>query len=124
LAAGLATLQVFTADMVESLNRRGDALRSRLMVEIAERDLPLAVSGFGSILQVHGGTTPPQDYRDAAARDKRAASALFFLLLEAGVFAIPGRCHMNISAAIGEAEMGQVEAALDAGLDRLAATLV
>jgi glutamate-1-semialdehyde 2,1-aminomutase len=122
LAAGLETLRLLTAEAVSSLNARGDALRGRINELAAEYALPLLASGFGSIMQVHTGTTPPTSFREAAAREKQPVALLFFLLLSGGVFAAPGRCHMNVSTAIRDAEMEVVDAALVRAFGRLADT--
>jgi glutamate-1-semialdehyde 2,1-aminomutase len=123
LAAGLETLRLLTADAVTALNARGDALRTRFNELAAEYSLPMLASGFGSIMQVHTGTAAPKSFREAAAREKQPVALLFFLLLSGGVFAAPGRCHMNVSTVIGDAEVAEVEAALTAGFGRLADAL-
>jgi glutamate-1-semialdehyde 2,1-aminomutase len=123
MAAGLASLRLLTREVIARLNAIGDGLRARVD-ELAEaHGVPVVAAGVGSVLQLHSGRVAPRSYREASALDKRPIGVLFLLLLAGGVFAAPGRCHMNVSSALGEPELGEVEAALAAAFERLAGAL-
>lgn len=123
LAAGLETLHLLTPEEVTRLNRNGDALREQVNELAAKHGVPLTATGFGSILQVHQGSPAPRSFREARDRDKGAVAALFFLLLAEGVFAAPGRCHMNVSTAMDEDELAEAGEALSSAFARLADAL-
>lgn len=123
LAAGLETLRLLTPEAVSSLNARGDGLRERFNEMTRHFGLPMLATGFGSIMQIHTGSQVPRSFREASLREKRPVALLFFLLLAEGVFAAPGRCHMNVSTVFGDTEAAELEAALAVAFDRLASTL-
>ncbi len=119
LAAGLAALRLLTRETVNDLNRRGDHLRSHINREAEEQGIPISASGVGSLLQVHTGAAPPQTFREASSRSTLAQGTLFYLMLEQGCFAAPGRCLMNISTAMGDDEFESIERAIDQSLTSL-----
>lgn len=79
MAAGVAGLgRIYTAEVADAHNRRGDEFRERLNVIAARCDVPAQVTGMGSMLGFHfhdGPTRGPTD----SARTPAAARALFHL---------------------------------------------
>lgn len=122
MAAGLDTMRRYTRGVVGDLNLRGDELRRQLADAARRRGLPLVAGGRGSVLQVHVGREVPTSWRDASRRSKLPLTALFFLLLERGVFTAPSRLMMNLSTSIKDEEIQTVVAAWEDSLDVLAGT--
>lgn len=111
LAAGLEAIRRLTPERIGEINDRGERLRG-VIVDLSRRvDVPLCVSGMGSLLQVHVGTEPPRTYREAAARPRLPIACLFLLLLLNGVY-IATRGLMNISTAITDEHEHDVDSAL------------
>jgi glutamate-1-semialdehyde 2,1-aminomutase len=120
MAAGLIAMQDLTEEKVDNINRRGDDLRSWINETTSDRGLPFVATGVGNLVQVHAGSTPPRSFRESKDRPKLPLSALFFLLLEEGVFTAPNRILMTISTAMGDAEMKQVKGAFDTAFTSVA----
>lgn len=120
MAAGLHTFRKLTRERIVALNRQGDELRDWIGAEAGLRGLPLVVTGYGSLLQVHVGDKPPTSYREASARPKAPLTALFYLLMERGVFTAPSRIIFALSTAIGFEQEDQIRTALGGSFDTLA----
>jgi glutamate-1-semialdehyde 2,1-aminomutase len=86
MAAGIATLELFTAEAIDGLNRMGDELRARLNALLAERDVAAQVVGRGSVMQLHFMTEPIQGPRDAARADARALRLMHLAMLARGKY--------------------------------------
>jgi glutamate-1-semialdehyde 2,1-aminomutase len=103
MTAGIATLEQLTPAVFTALNQRGDGLRGRLQ-RLGERyDVPLQITGIGSMFKVHFGEAPVRDYRSTLQTSTLLHSALFLFGLNRGLFISEGgRCCL--STAIGEPE--------------------
>ena len=87
MAAGIATLtEVLTDEVLIRTNQRGDDLRARLSAIFAENDLPLSVTGRGSLLNIHGTRRPIRSTRDLAGADDRWRELLFFDAIDNGFY--------------------------------------
>ena len=116
MAAGLAGLtQVLTAERLDALNARGDALRARLNALLAERGLALQFTGLGSLMQLQVLAGPLRNADDLAVGDDRVKALLFFELLARGVFTAR-RGFMALSLPFGDAECARFVQALDDAL--------
>ncbi|MGH8871189.1 MAG: aspartate aminotransferase family protein [Acidimicrobiia bacterium] len=120
MAAGLHTIRKLTRERIVALNRQGDELRDWIGAQAGLRGLPLVVTGYGSLLQIHVGSKQPTSYRDASARPKAPLTALFHLLMERGVFTAPSRIIFALSTAIGTDQEELIRSALGESLDPLA----
>ncbi len=99
MAAGYAGLsQVATAEALDRLNRRGDALREELTRLFADTGTGLRVSGLGSLLTLHAGGTP--------SPNPAAGALLFFDLLERGFYTAT-RGLVALSLAIEDRHIGE-----------------
>jgi glutamate-1-semialdehyde 2,1-aminomutase len=87
MAAGLATLQAYDRDAAVALDKRGDALRARLNGVLAP--FGLSVSGWGSMMNVHGSPQPPACWRDVRAGDRARVERIHRRLLDEGLFVAP-----------------------------------
>ena len=112
MAAGLAGLQqVLTAERLDALNARGEALRTRLNDWLAGQGVALQFTGLGSLMQLQTLAGPIRNADDLAASDDRARALVFFELLARGVF-MARRGFMALSLPWGEAECDQFVQAL------------
>ncbi len=99
MAAGYAGLsQLLSPDALQSLNRRGDALRTALNEQFAESACGLSVSGLGSLMNFHAINGIPSE-RDVLL-------LLFFDLLERGFYCSP-RGLIALSLAVGDPELAE-----------------
>ena len=130
MAAGLAGFtHVLTAEAIERMNARGDALRRRLN-ELADRHgVPLQATGVGSIFGLHFLRGPIRNTDDLAAaahgREKEIAQlkSLFQLdMFERGVY-VTRRIMGNVSLANTDADTDQFIAAFDEFLASRAALI-
>ncbi len=87
MAAGIATLtEVLTDEILVRTNQRGEDLRARLSAIFADHDLPLSVTGWGSLLNIHGTRQPIRNTRDLAGTDDRWRELLFFDAMDNGFY--------------------------------------
>lgn len=87
MRAGLATLRDYRAAEAESLDAKGEHLRARL-----ERSLPsvgLSVTGWGSMMNLHGTPEPPRSWRDIRDSDRGRIVKMQQLLRAEGHFLAP-----------------------------------
>jgi len=104
--AGVAATLGFTLteELLARVNGLGDRLRRRLSEIFASVDVPLSVTGLGSMMNIHGTERTPRTVDDVAVGDDRWKALLFFHLLEAG-FYIARRGFISLSADIAEAHV-------------------
>ena len=119
LAAGLATLELLTRDAIGRLNAAGDRVREGLRRAFADAHLPAAITGLGSLFGIHLTEGPVRTIRDAARADAALRHRIFLGLYNEGVLIDP-RGVGTLSTAIGEAEIGELLAAVRAVVARVA----
>jgi glutamate-1-semialdehyde 2,1-aminomutase len=87
MAAGVAALtEVLDADILHATNRRGDNLRDRLNAVFVDHQVPMCVTGVGSLMNIHGTAGPVGSASDLANSDDRLKELLFFHLLAASIY--------------------------------------
>ena len=87
VAAGVAVLQdVLTDELVDSINERGDHLRSELNDVFEKTGVEMIATGWGSLLTLHATTGPVISPRDLATANDQLEELLFFGLLERGYY--------------------------------------
>ena len=118
LAAGLATLELLTREVVSRLNAMGDRLRGGLTEAFAEAGVPVSVTGLGSLFGIHPTRGPVRTIRDAAGADAALRHRIFLGLYVEGVLIDP-RGVGTLSTAIGEPEIEEFLRAVRAVLSRL-----
>ena len=117
MAAGLAGLtRVFTPAAADTLNARGDALRSHLNVACQERGAQFQFTGIGSMICAHPVDRPIGTAADAPVAGHSLRDLFFFDMLERGIY-LARRGFMALSLPIGAAEMARLEAAVGDFLD-------
>ena len=114
MAAGHAGLtRVLTPAALESLNQRGERLRSRLNEVFLRRAVALQITGLGSLMTLHATHLRIASAGDAAASDPRIRELLFFDLLERGIY-LARRGFMALSLPFGQTQVDELVAAVDA----------
>jgi glutamate-1-semialdehyde 2,1-aminomutase len=117
MAAGLATLQELTDDVYFELARNGEWIRNRLVEVFESRDVPVQVTGLGSLFTVHFTSGPVRDYRSAARADKGLTREFFLGMANNGVLLAP-RAMGALSVPM---EAADLQACVDAA-ERVAST--
>ena len=120
MATGVHSLRKLTPAAIDRINSNGDDLRDWINEECARLGLPLVVGGYGSLLQGHVGSDLPTSYRQAKARPTEPLTALFYLLMERGVFTAPSRVIMALSTAMGDTQLDELRKAIASSLDVIA----
>jgi len=104
MAAGIATLEQLMPSAFTWLNGTGDRLRERLRDLGAKYEVPLQITGIGSMFKIHFSVSPIRDYRSAQRASQGIDEALFMFGLNRGLFlSSGGRCCL--STAMGDAEV-------------------
>ena len=65
MTAGLVAMQHFDEAAIIRLNKLTDTARDALAQVVKQADVPVSITGAGSLLRLHLKATPPRDYRDA-----------------------------------------------------------
>jgi glutamate-1-semialdehyde 2,1-aminomutase len=103
MAGGVATLDRLDASRIEQLNERGDGLRNRLQRVATDVDIPVRITGDGSLFQIHFTDGAITDYESGSAGDPPVED-LFLRMRSEGVFLAP-RGMGNLSTEIGNHEI-------------------
>jgi glutamate-1-semialdehyde 2,1-aminomutase len=117
MVAGLAQLRQLTPEVYERLNATGDDLRGRLEKLLAGFDLPMNITGIGSLLNVHFTKTAPVNYRETLAAPPGVLAEFVTGMLNEGVLLAP-RGMIALCTPIGEAEVEETLVATQKVLDR------
>jgi glutamate-1-semialdehyde 2,1-aminomutase len=117
IAAGNAAVTVLEQEpALERANAAGDRLRVGLRAVFAGREIAAAVTGVGSIAQVHLGATEVRNRRDVVRSDQEQTRRLLLGLIAEGVLWPP--IHPAVtSAAHTEGQIDEVLAAVESVLD-------
>jgi glutamate-1-semialdehyde 2,1-aminomutase len=119
MTAGIATMEQLTEPVFARLNGRGDRLRDQLTALGARHQVPMYVSGIGSMFKIHFSEAPIRDYRATLGSSSLMHTALFLFGLNRGIFLSEGgRCCLSLP--IGESEIGIYLAVVEGFLTALA----
>jgi glutamate-1-semialdehyde 2,1-aminomutase len=88
-AGGVVIGEVFTADVAEAHTARGDEFRVAVAEVLGRHSLPMCVSGFGSMMNLHARADVPRNAHEASDRDEVLQELVAFGLLERGVYIAP-----------------------------------
>ncbi len=120
MTAGVAVLRdVYTADVAEAHLARGEEFRGQLAAVCARHELPMSVSGFGSMMSLHATATVPTNVREAFDRDHVLQELVYLGLLERGVYTA-FRGMVNVGLAHTDDQLATALDALDDTLTELA----
>ncbi|MGK0170107.1 MAG: glutamate-1-semialdehyde 2,1-aminomutase [Gammaproteobacteria bacterium] len=123
MAAGVTGLRdIFTEAAAAELNARGDHLRQRMRDAAAARDVPVQVTGVGSILALHFQRTAIERPVDTQHTPIAARTLVHLEMIERG-FIIARRGFMSLSLAITESDIDEFVSAFDDVLAANAALL-
>jgi glutamate-1-semialdehyde 2,1-aminomutase len=107
VAAGIAGLELMSANTLERINTLGWALRQKLQELLDNLKLKIQIKGYGSLQQLHFTSEPVLDARAAFLTQDRDLLRLFHLsLMNRGIF-ISNRGFFAISIPMTENEIDQ-----------------
>ncbi|MEY2958999.1 MAG: hypothetical protein RLZZ01_1567, partial [Actinomycetota bacterium] len=111
MAAGAAAMrELLSAEVLDGLFARGEALRRRLAAVFAESTLPLCVSGLGSMMNIHTVPGPVRSPDDLTGADTELKQLLFHELLDRGCY-LAARGFIALSVAITDDDCDRLVAA-------------
>lgn len=111
MAAGLAGLtQVYTVDRIAPFNAIGDGLRSKMAQVIKREDVPMCVTGLGSMAVFHFGTGPITTPGDAKPVPEELRAILHLDMIARG-FYYARRGMLSLCLPITEADTDAFAAA-------------
>jgi glutamate-1-semialdehyde 2,1-aminomutase len=117
-AGGVVLGEVFTADVADAHTARGNDFRENVAAVCARHSTPVSVSGFGSMMSLHGLRTAPTTPREGWKRDNDINELLFLGLLERGIY-IAARGMMNVGLAHTDEQLATALDRLDDLLSEL-----
>ena len=85
MAAGEVTLNHLTPEVYQRLNALGETLRMKLRAVFDEMEVPVQVTGIGSLFGVHFTSEEITDYRSVVRGDRQMRRALFMGLVNEGI---------------------------------------
>jgi len=120
MAGGVAGLtQVFTPAEATRVNALGDRLRTRLNALAQRHNVPMQVTGVGSLMTVHFSKTPIRTPADAHPKDRALDKTMEQLLklfqldmIDAGIY-LARRGFIALSLPMREADTDRFEAAAE-----------
>ena len=104
MLAGAVTLEQLTPEVYRDLAELTDGLRQGVRDVCAELEVPVQVTGLGSLFGIHFTGEPVHNYRDVAAEDSKLRSQVFLGMMNEGILTTPNLVGA-LSTAIGEAEI-------------------
>jgi len=117
MAVGAAAMaELLTAEALDALFERGEALRRRLQDRVGDR--ALQVTGWGSIIAIHATEGEVRRPEDLASVDAAVAELVFHGLLARG-FYVARRGFLALSLAVGDAQIDAFVAAFGDVVDDL-----
>ena len=123
MVAGVAAMEAYGPEEVARINALGDRLRVGLRDVLANADVVGTVTGYGSFVGLHLGTTEVRSYRDAAVTDKGLSRLLHLALLLEGIYVAP-RLMMCTSTAMDETAIDEVLAGFRRAIDAIRPAMV
>ena len=90
MVSGIATFEQLTPDVYEHLDRIAERLREGIRAVCAEFDVPVQVTGIGSLFCVHFNDQPIRSRRDTLSNDREREWQVFFGLLNEGIWPSAG----------------------------------
>lgn len=118
MAGGIATLDLLGTEAIARLNALGDQARNGLNAIFTGLGLNAVATGYGSLLDVHFGTTTVSSVHDARNTPLELTAAIHLELMNRGIFIAP-RGMMNLSTAAREGELGELLSAWRGTLESL-----
>ena len=117
MLAGSITLEHLTPDVYRSLEILTERLCQGIRDVCAELEVPVQVTGLGSLFGIHFLDRPVRTWRDAAAGDKDLRQRVFWGLLNEGILFTPTLVGC-VSSPMGEQEIDSFVQAFRRVLER------
>ncbi|MEE8442361.1 MAG: glutamate-1-semialdehyde 2,1-aminomutase [Dehalococcoidia bacterium] len=86
MTAGVTTLELLTPELYARLDDLTERLREGIRHVCAEFDVPVQVTGLGSLYGVHFIDRPVRTYRDTVSSDAALRQRVFWGLMNEGIF--------------------------------------
>ena len=117
MIAGAATLEELTPEVYKNLTEKTDYLKTEILKVAKELEVPIQVTGLGSLFGIHFTSDELVGYRDIAAEDAAFRHKVFLGLLNEGIL-MASNLVGAVSTQIGTAEIDAFVAALQRVLER------
>jgi glutamate-1-semialdehyde 2,1-aminomutase len=117
MVSGAATFEQLTPEVYQQLDLLAERLREGIRAVCGEFDVPVQVTGLGSLLGVHFNDRPIRSVRDSRDNDDERRQQVFLGLMNEGIWTSPNLIGA-ISTPMGESEIDAYPDALRAVLAR------
>jgi glutamate-1-semialdehyde 2,1-aminomutase len=117
MLAGSVTLEHLTPEVYRDLAELTEELRQGIRRVCSELEVPVQVTGLGSLFGIHFTNQPIVNYRDIAAEDSALRSQVFLGLMNEGIL-MASNLVGGLSTALGEEEVETFVGALRKVLER------
>ena len=104
MVAGAITLEHLTPDVYRRLDTLTERLRQGLRHVCAEMEVPVQVTGLGSLFGIHFVDRPVRNWRDVYAGNKELRQRVFWGLMNEGILSTSSLVGA-VSNPMGEAEV-------------------
>lgn len=124
MAGGVATLDMLDTEAIDRINQYGAQIRDRTQRIGDESDVPVQVTGEGSLFHVHFTEGPVTDFESGGGglegENDDLSQAFYLSMRDASIFMAP-RGMGNVSTAMSEAEVDAFVDAFEEALDAVEA---
>jgi len=117
MVAGAVTLEHLTPDVYRDLAELTELLRQGIRRVCSDLEVPVQVTGLGSLFGIHFTGQPIVNYRDIAAEDAALRGQVFLGLMNEGIL-MASNLVGGLSTALGEEEVNTFVGALHTVLER------
>jgi glutamate-1-semialdehyde 2,1-aminomutase len=117
MLAGAVSLEQLTPEIYQRLDELTKSLREGLRTACAELEVPVQVTGLGSLFGIHFTGHPVRSYRDVTTVDAALREQVFLGLLNEGILIAPNLVG-SISTAIDDTEIEAFLSAFKRVLER------
>jgi glutamate-1-semialdehyde 2,1-aminomutase len=104
MLAGSVTLEQLTPEVYRDLAELTERLRQSVREVCAELEVPVQVTGLGSLFGIHFTGGRVHNYRDVAAEDSKLRSQVFLGMMNEGILTTPNLVGA-LSTVITQAEV-------------------
>ena len=117
MVAGAVTLENLTPDVYRDLAELTELLRQGIRRVCSDLEVPVQVTGLGSLFGIHFTGQPIVNYRDIAAEDAALRGQVFLGLMNEGIL-LASNLAGGLSTALSEEEVNTFVEALKSVLER------
>ena len=117
MVAGAVTLEHLTPDVYRDLAELTELLRQGIRRVCSDLEVPVQVTGLGSLFGIHFTGQPIVNYRDIAAEDAALRTQVFLGLMNEGIL-MASNLVGGLSTTLGEEDVNTFVGALQSVLER------